>query len=126
MEKAWLFIWLVMGHFVFDWLLQTNWMAMNKKNNPFALLVHSLVYALGVTITLFFAIGAMPTLSVFAVVFSPLFVSHVLLDSYHFHVWWCIYIKRMPPDEIPLWMLICIDQIWHILILFGLIEWLKH
>lgn len=44
-----MFIWMVTGllvtHFIADFLLQTDWMALNKSKNRSALLCHTLVYS---------------------------------------------------------------------------------
>jgi hypothetical protein len=119
MDKAWLFIWLLMGHFIFDWLLQTYWMSINKSKHWFPLTLHSGIYALGVYFTGWLALGMLPSWHILIL----LFISHYLLDDYRFHIWWLTYIKRMPAEKAreTLWMIVCIDQIWHILILFGLI-----
>jgi hypothetical protein len=119
MDHALLFIWLLMGHFIFDWLLQTHWMSMNKSKHWLPLTVHSFIYALGVYITAWAALGGFPTWYTLLI----LFVTHVLLDDYRFHIWWMTKIKRIPAEKAreTLWMIICIDQIWHILILFTLL-----
>lgn len=119
MNQALFFIWLLMGHFIFDWLLQTHWMAMNKSKDQLPLFVHSLIYALGLYGTAAAYLHYFPSFFIFLV----LFVSHVLLDDYKFHLWWMTHIKRIPAQQAQqsLWMIICIDQIWHIIILFCIL-----
>jgi hypothetical protein len=119
MDKALLFIWLLMGHFLFDWLLQTQWMSMNKSKSLLALTVHSFIYAAGVYSTTGLFLDRFPSLSIFVL----LFISHILLDDYRFHIWWMIHVKRIPQKQAreTLWMIICIDQIWHFLMLFAIL-----
>lgn len=117
---------MVVGHFIFDWLLQTEWMALNKKDGGLALHVHSAIYAIGVYVTLlasFFVTGWFPGGGGWALL-GILYVSHAILDTYQTHVWWCKEVKRMN-GSIHLWMIICIDQIRHFIILVGCAIMLK-
>lgn len=42
-------IYILGTHYVFDFLLQSHWMASNKSKNNLALLAHVLVYTIGLT-----------------------------------------------------------------------------
>lgn len=46
MDKTTLLIQLTLVHFIADFMLQNDWMATNKSKNDFALLVHSICYAI--------------------------------------------------------------------------------
>ena len=46
MIDIWLVTWLVLSHFIGDFFLQTNWMALNKSKDFKALLSHTLIYSL--------------------------------------------------------------------------------
>jgi hypothetical protein len=119
MNNALLFLWLLMGHFIFDWLLQTHWMSMNKSKDRLPLIVHSFIYASGVYATAAYYLSYFPA----PIIFALLFISHVFLDDYKFHIWWMTHIKRIPEKQAreSLWMIICIDQIWHVIVLFGIV-----
>jgi hypothetical protein len=116
-----IFLFLLIGHFVFDWLLQTDRQAIFKSKSRSVLLEHCVLYSAGMC--MFVAIGTRmlgiksPD-ELLVVLF--LFVTHILLDDYSFHSWWKRKIKLMPPDrdKDTLWLTICIDQIWHIIVLF--------
>lgn len=103
-----LFSLMFVGHLVGDFLLQTSWMADNKRGEWFPLLVHCFIYT--VTVALF----ALPAggLSVIAIVI--LFIAHVLFDKSNFVFLWLKYVSRSPDNT---WLKIVQDQVWHIVIL---------
>ena len=103
-----LFEWLLIGHLVGDFLLQTNWMAEKKKNELWPLVAHSLVYTACVSLL------ALPGggLSFPAIVL--IFLTHLLLDKRSFVNFWAYQVTKSNND---LWLKIIIDQSWHIIIL---------
>lgn len=103
-----IFGWLIVGHLVGDFLLQNNWMALNKTRNLIPLMVHSLVYTGAVG--LFALLGGGLSLPSLAIIFF----SHILLDNRVFVGWWVKYVNGA--ENIP-WMKIVVDQSWHVLIL---------
>jgi hypothetical protein len=103
-----LFSWLLIGHLVGDFLLQTNWMAINKPTKLSALLTHVTIYTLVVTAFAYFAGG----ISYKAVIF--IFLTHMILDKRNFVVFWVKNINRV--EKIP-WLNIASDQSWHLLVL---------
>jgi uncharacterized membrane protein len=101
------FIWAVVIHLVVDWLLQTEWMALNKRSlkHP-AAYVHSGLHALGLLLIfpwwLALSVG----------------ITHLLIDTRKPITWWIDTIKQMPPttpiySQVEIWM----DQIFHLLML---------
>jgi hypothetical protein len=64
---------LLLGHLVGDYLLQTNWMALNKKRHLWIAAVHSAVWTIAVVVFV------PELLSVLAV--AAVFGSHLLLDA---------------------------------------------
>ena len=46
MISLWVVTWLLVTHFVGDFLLQSNWMALNKSKNATALVSHTTIYSL--------------------------------------------------------------------------------
>lgn len=104
-----LFSCLLIGHLVGDFLLQNNWMAVNKAKNWLALITHSLVYT--VTIYLFALIAGGISLTAIIIIF----IAHLILDRRHFVRWWLTNISKSPDI---FWLQIMIDQTFHLLILF--------
>lgn len=103
-----IFSWLIVGHLVGDFLLQSNWMAINKTRNLLPLVVHSLVYTGAVG--LFALLGGGLSLPALAIIF----IFHILLDNRVFVGLW---VKHINGAEDILWLRIMVDQSWHILIL---------
>ncbi len=104
-----LFNWLLIGHLVGDFILQTRWMAEKPKLLP--LVVHSLVYTAAVTAMSLFDGGLAP----WAV--AVIFLSHVLIDQRKFIDFWA---EKITGTEDIQWLKVVLDQSWHILIL-GLV-----
>lgn len=103
-----LFSWLLIGHLVGDFLLQTHWMAVNKPTKLSALLAHVTLYTLVVTGFSYFAGG----ISYKAIVF--IYVAHIILDKRHFVAFWVKNINGV--EKIP-WLNVASDQSWHLLVL---------
>jgi len=102
-----IFCWMLVGHMVGDFLLQTGWMA-KKTINMASLITHCLVYALAVYVSTLPAGG----LSVTALL--VIFVSHLVLDQRKFVFFW---VSRVNKAESLQWMNIVIDQSFHLLVL---------
>jgi len=82
MEMLWF---LLMGHLVGDYLLQTSNMAYNKKIKFSACFNHCIVYTLAVSLALVIC----PTISnVTLSLMFWIFMSHWILDRYEFINWW--------------------------------------
>jgi hypothetical protein len=64
---------LLLGHLVGDYLLQNNWMALNKKKRIWVAAVHCAIWTAGVVAFVPELLGVVPTAAVFA--------SHLLLDA---------------------------------------------
>jgi len=116
-----LFVTLVLTHFVADWLFQTEYEAMNKAKGKFlnaAILKHSFIYTL----------AFVPALIYFGAPIGwliALFTSHLFLDRRRPVVWWIKTVKRTSEETINklFWMVIVIDQIFHILVLVPIAIW---
>ncbi|WP_153731680.1 DUF3307 domain-containing protein [Sporosarcina obsidiansis] len=106
-----LFTYLLLGHLVGDYLLQSSWMAMNKADKLFPLLTHCSIYTFSVSTAVI--IGGFP-LPIIAVVI--IFISHVWLDKRIFVVWWTKKIMGVKQPE-GNWLLIMTDQTFHLLVL---------
>jgi len=122
--KLFILLFMSMG---IDWMVQTNWEAINKFSNPWARLRHAATYTL-LTIML---------LDVFSypdnkliVISWVLLITHFIIDKRTIVTWWIKYVKRIPKCEIPnfWWMNIAIDQwlhMWVNLILCVIVTYMK-
>lgn len=113
-----LFDWLLIGHFVGDYLFQTGWMAANKMKRWDALLVHSAVYTIAIYLFSLFSFK----LTIGSVLF--VFISHVVLDQGSIVRWWTKHIQAPPLSERK-WLTIMADQSFHLIVL-GIAVWLVH
>jgi hypothetical protein len=96
----------IFAHLIGDYILQTDWMAANKKANGMACLAHVLTY-----IAPFFLCG-LPLWSVLAIA-----VQHYVQDRSNFVVWfmrWKGSARFTEPPMAP-WSIIITDNILHIL-----------
>ena len=71
---------LVLGHLMGDYLFQTNWMALNKKSNIFAAILHCIIYTALVSASIY------PELKFFKfnnqiIIIGLIFMSHFILDA---------------------------------------------
>lgn len=104
------FDYLLIGHLVGDFLLQTSWMAKNKASTWIPLLAHVLVYTLVVSLFGILAGG----LSFTGI--SVILLGHILLDRKTFVSFWVQHIQRANGPE-QSWLMIVADQIFHIILL---------
>lgn len=72
-------LWVFLAHFIGDFYLQTNWMALNKSKDSRALLAHGLAYSAPLFAGIFFVDGVKPEMGVLWVL-TNLF-AHVAVDS---------------------------------------------
>lgn len=116
-----LFDWLLIGHFVGDWAFQNEWMVRHKQSALFnrAVFVHCAVYTAVLMLMLFFQQQAYSvyTYFVFGVV---IFISHWLIDAPNLAAYW----MRFFQQSHVLFVRIMVDQIFHLLILGVLVEFL--
>lgn len=112
------FIALCLAHLVGDWMLQNDWMARNKRGQPWgaACLVHCLVYTLALGVTFGWVnqrpgrpSAPVPLLSFVAI----LFVSHWLIDGWDLARRWGVMMGQT--DNTPVRMVV--DQTLHIIVL---------
>jgi hypothetical protein len=106
---------LLVSHLVGDWLLQTEWMATEKRHNRRALIAHVAVYHLLLLAVLVYRFGY-DDVRVYAVV-AGLALTHALLDRQ----WPVLALMRRlrisverPPDW---WLQVAVDQVLHVLLL---------
>jgi hypothetical protein len=118
----------IIGHLVGDYLLQNDWMALNKKKQDpygsFACVVHCGIWSMCV---LCFS-GWLHSVHLFLVCLF-LMVPHFIQDHTQIVKFWMIRVNRQPKfAEPPLapWSLIVVDNVWHIVTLWAVWRFLLH
>lgn len=101
---------LLIGHFVGDFLFQTNWMATYKTKQWFPLLVHSSVYTIVIIVFSLLEGG----ISVNGILL--IFIGHLILDRGTFVNFWVINIQTATQPN-QRWLAIITDQTFHIILL---------
>lgn len=102
----------IIGHLVGDYLLQNDWMALNKKKRSFPCFVHCFLWSLSVV--------------TFAqwngIAFGVLFATHFIQDRTQIIKFWMTRINRQPkfaePPMAP-WSIIVVDNVWHIVTIWA-------
>lgn len=103
-----LFSWLLVGHLVGDFVLQTRWMAEKKATQWIPLTVHCLFY------TSVIALFALPAGGLSLPAVAMVFFSHAVLDRRFFTDFWAHRITGT--KDIP-WLKVMLDQTWHVVVL---------
>lgn len=106
-----LFDWLLVGHVVGDFLLQTGWMAERKSVDWLPLVLHATVYTACVAAAGLLA-GGFPWEAVLFV-----FLTHLLLDRRGFVGWWGRHVQTLAPPA-QVWMPVVTDQAFHVVVLW--------
>ena len=110
-----LFDWLLIGHLVGDFLLQTDSMAMHKGIRWSWMLKHVGLYMVVVGAVLI-VYALMHPLPAWLMAASLLFicVTHIVLDRRGFTEWWMRLVRISPDHE---WLPVVVDQVFHLLVL---------
>ena len=91
------FPWLLIGHFLGDFVFQNNWMALNKKDNLWPCIVHCYLYSMLVCLMLY--IGGY---KIGPGIFSLIYLSHHILDgTYLVDKWMKFYGIRSWDSSLP-------------------------
>lgn len=103
----------IVGHLVGDYLLQNDWMALNKKASSLHCLVHCLIWSVCVCV---FG-GVFNWL-----VFSLLLATHFLQDRTPIVRWWMSFFgqEKFATGPCSPWSIIVVDNVWHILTIWVL------
>ena len=103
----------IIGHLVGDYLLQNDWMSLNKKKRTLPCAIHCTLWTLAVC-----AFASWWTLPAIAV----LWVTHFAQDRTQVVLYWMTKIARQPefvkPPYAP-WSIIVVDNVWHIVTLWA-------
>jgi hypothetical protein len=105
------FSYLLIAHLIGDYLFQTSWIAANKSTNWKALSIHVFIYTVIVYYISFVFFGG---LSFYGIAFIA--ITHFILDRRTFVVWWVENVMKTPVKSLP-WLVIMVDQIFHIIAL---------
>ena len=109
------FSYLIIAHLVGDYLIQTEFEALNKALGRFwnrALISHCVKYTLSfVPFLIWFGLPLWWLLVIYG--------SHMMLDRRWFILWWRKFITRNSEDSIKatFWLTVVIDQIFHVIVL---------
>lgn len=99
-----LMIWLIFAHFIGDWAMQPEWVALNKGKYWFIMFAHCMVWTACISV----ALEYLGIFSLWKVGF--LFIGHYLID-----LWKCgVYAKKPFCQQVSYWHLYE-DQLLHIL-----------
>lgn len=104
------FDYLLIGHLIGDFLLQSSWMAKNKATKWLPLLAHVTIYTAVVGV-----FGMMSGGLSFAAI-ALIVLSHIILDRRTFVAFWVRNIQTAKGPE-QAWLSVMADQIFHIIIL---------
>lgn len=112
----------IIGHLVGDYLLQNDWMAIEKKRNPMVATLHSVVWSMSVM--MFSGWGEIQEWHGL-VVFSCLVTPHFVQDHTMIVHWWMKLIGQEQFAKPPLapWSVIVVDNVWHIVTLWSVWRW---
>jgi hypothetical protein len=107
----------LVGHLVGDYLLQNDWMALNKKRDSWPCLIHCSIWTACVV-----GFAQWPLWTI-----VPLFVTHFIQDRTQIIKFWMTKVNRQSqfaePPMAP-WSIIVVDQCWHIVILWAISRWI--
>jgi len=110
----------IIGHLVGDYLLQNDWMALNKKRRSLPCAVHCTLWTLAVCG--FAGWTYWPAIAV-------LWVTHFIQDRTHIIEFWMTKINRqtefVKPPFAP-WSIIVVDNVWHIVTVWAVWRFLIH
>lgn len=110
-----IFPWLLLGHLIGDWMLQTDWMARNKRGRWWSLecVVHCLVYTVAVASVVWFVDHSAISPSQLGLVFVTILISHWLIDGFNLADLWGRFINQTQADYVR----IVVDQTMHLIVL---------
>ena len=106
---------LLITHILGDWLLQTEWQALNKRHSWRAMLSHVMEYhvvLLGVLLAKF----GLGDARVFVAV-GLLAISHAILDRIWPVMWLMRTFKLIVERQPERWLVIAVDQAMHVMLL---------
>jgi hypothetical protein len=116
-----LFIFQYVGHRIGDYLIQSNTDAIMKSKSFKHRLRHCSMYSLTIMVLLLFIVNPMIAFWVWVVTF----IEHMIIDSRKPIIWWKTFFeqrlmgdKNFDIDKLPFFVLIDIDQTFHLVRIF--------
>lgn len=103
---------LIVAHVVGDWLLQTEWQALNKARHWGALMAHVVIYH--VVMATILVIGFRLNVQVVLLVVLGLAVFHAVLDRRNVTDWYMRATRMVVHQDPPFWLRMAVDQSLHI------------
>lgn len=104
---------IILGHMIGDYLLQSDWMALNKKSKNakglIACIVHCIIWSVSVYMFTFWNTKSL-------LIFVLLFLSHFVLDRTNLVKWYCNVTHIMPNPTV--WKIIIVDNTLHLLMIW--------
>jgi hypothetical protein len=112
------FAWLLLGHFLGDWMLQNDWMARGKKKAFLTLAgaVHFTIYTTTIMGVLWLSGVRDREPMFFLAVGLIIFVSHWLVDATNVVEWWMRFYSQSDLASVR----VMVDQTLHLLVLVVL------
>jgi hypothetical protein len=116
-----LFIFQYVGHRIGDYLIQSNTDARKKSTSFNHRLRHCAMYSITILLLMFFIVDPMIAFCIWAITF----IEHMCIDSRTPIVWWKTFFeqkimgdKSFDIEELPFFVLIDIDQTFHLVRIF--------
>jgi len=115
-----IFGWLILGHFVADWILQNDWMAIGKTKGLFSLpgFIHYIVYTLTILVFLGLYAPNCATSAPLLLITVIVFISHWLIDGGNLASRWMQHFGQRDQTMVR----VVIDQTFHLLVLGGIVS----
>lgn len=117
MTLTWLVIYVLFVHYIADFVLQTNWMALNKSKSNLALGAHILTYSVAMFLGLLIFFPVLPVLAFVAINSAAHFLTDYVTSRMNAYFW--VNEKRS-----YFWWTIGFDQWVHAATLVLLLNWL--
>lgn len=116
-----LFSWLLLGHFVADWLLQSDWMAIGKRRAFLAVsgFAHYVVYTAVILILIYMIAPHCRSAWLLVSAGLLIFFSHWAIDGTNLVQWW----MRIAGQRDQTMVRVMVDQTFHLLILGAIAAW---
>ena len=101
----------LIGHLVGDYLLQNDWMALNKKRSSVHCGVHCLLWAAAVVLFAGWGLGA----------FTVLFAAHFAQDRTNVIAWYMDKVgqRQFRAGPCSPWSTIVVDNVWHVVSIWA-------
>jgi hypothetical protein len=94
----------IYAHLIGDYLIQNDWMALNKKKSHLICLVHVSTYMIPFLLT--------PLSPIQLLLIA---IQHYVLDRWYFVKWFCLKTKKFQQEINSFWGHIIVDNVLHII-----------